>query len=168
MATLAAIMPGPALAALRNLQPRERSLSFYNTHTGESLKTIYWADGDYISEALQAIDVIMRDHRTGEVLAMDPNVLDLVHTIKENLQPKQPFHIISGYRSRKTNALLNRCTTGVAKNSLHIYGKAVDIRLPGCRLCHLRDVALDLRMGGVGYYPRSRFVHVDIGPVRYW
>jgi uncharacterized protein YcbK (DUF882 family) len=168
MTTLAALVPGTAFSAFRKFPPRERTLSFFNTHTGESLRTTYWSDGDYIPEALQEIDVIMRDHRTGDVLAMDPGVLDLVHALKRKLQAKEPFHIISGYRSPKTNALLNRCSTGVAKNSLHMEGKAVDLRLPGCRLRRLREAALDLGAGGVGYYPQSRFVHVDTGPVRCW
>jgi uncharacterized protein YcbK (DUF882 family) len=166
--SLATVTPGSALAGLRSAGEERRSLSLYNIHTGESLQTVYWADGDYIPGALQAIDVIMRDHRTGDVLAMDPGVLDLIHALKQKLQARGPLHIISGYRSPKTNARLNRCSSGVAKNSFHMYGKAVDIRLPGCRLCRLRDVATALGIGGVGYYPKSRFVHVDIGPVRSW
>jgi uncharacterized protein YcbK (DUF882 family) len=166
--SLGTVIPVSALAALRNAVEECRSLSLYNTHTGESLQTIYWADGDYIPEALQAIDVIMRDHRTGDVLPINPELLDLVHAIQRKLRTRKAFHIISGYRSPKTNALLNRCNSGVAKNSLHMYGKAADIRLPGCRLCRLRDAATDLGIGGVGYYPQSRFVHVDIGSVRSW
>jgi uncharacterized protein YcbK (DUF882 family) len=110
----------------------------------------------------------MRDHRTGETKSIDPRLLDLLYAVKKRLGATQPFHIISGYRSPKTNAILRKNAGGVARKSLHIEGKAVDIRLPDAELSALRKVTMDLRGGGVGYYPKSDFIHVDLGLLRYW
>jgi uncharacterized protein YcbK (DUF882 family) len=147
---------------------RKRILSLYNTHTGEALSTVYWQAGEYLEESLSGINHILRDHRTGEEISMDLSLLDLLYAIHLNVGNQKPFHIISGYRSPRTNAFLCAQHRGVVKNSLHMCGKAVDIRLPGCELSHLRRVALNLGKGGVGYYPRSDFVHVDVGRVRCW
>jgi uncharacterized protein YcbK (DUF882 family) len=160
--------PCPGFAATKSSRKTERFLSFYNTHTGQSLKTVYWADGMYLPRSLGKINDILRDHRTNEIKPIDKNLLDLLCAIRVNLKSRQPFHIISGYRSPKTNALLRKRSGGVAKNSLHVLGKAVDIRVPGCCLTSLRQTAMALRNGGVGYYPRSDFVHLDVGPVRSW
>ena len=160
--------PGRVLAAARSPLTIERSLSLQNIHTGESLNTVYWAEGDYLPEALDDLNYILRDHRTGEIKPIGTQLLDLLHALSEKLCARRPFHIISGYRSQATNDLLRRCGRGVARNSLHIQGKAVDIRLPGCDLPVLRESAMGLRGGGVGYYPRPSFVHMDIGKVRYW
>ena len=165
---LAGTAPRLSFAAVRDGSCDKRSLSFYETHTGESLKTIYCINGEYQPGALADINHILRDFRTGEVKLIDTRLLDLLHAIKLKLDTNKPFHVISGYRSAKTNALLHKRNKGVAKNSLHIYGKAIDLRLPGCTLCHLRRMAIDLRGGGVGYYPRPDFVHLDVGRVRYW
>jgi uncharacterized protein YcbK (DUF882 family) len=146
----------------------ERSLSLHNTHTGESLRVVYWVQGEYFPGALDDLNHILRDHRTGEIKPIDTQLLDLLHALSEKLCARNPFHIISGYRSQVTNDLLLRRGRGVDRNSLHIQGKAVDIHLPGCELPVLRETAIGLRGGGVGYYPRPNFVHVDIGPVRYW
>jgi uncharacterized protein YcbK (DUF882 family) len=146
----------------------ERSLSLYNPNTRESLHTTYWSNGRYLQKALGDINHILRDRRTGEIKQINTRLLDLLYAIGTELKTQKPFHIISGYRSRRTNALLRKCGKGAAKNSLHIQGKAADIRLPGCRLSSLRRVAFNLKCGGVGYYPRSRFVHIDVGPIRYW
>ena len=162
------LFPRGVLAAGRNLLTIEKSLWLYNTHTGESLNTVYWAEGDYLPGALDDLNFILRDHRTGEIIPIDTQLLDLLHALSERLCARHPFHIISGYRSQATNDLLRRRGRGVAKNSLHIQGKAVDIRLPGCDLPMLRECAMGFRGGGVGYYPRPNFVHVDIGRVRYW
>jgi uncharacterized protein YcbK (DUF882 family) len=147
---------------------QKRILSFYNTHTGEALSTVYWKSGEYLKPSLSNINYILRDHRTHEEISMDLGLLDLLHAIHMEVGTQEPFHIISGYRSPRTNAFLCEQNQGVAKHSLHICGKAADIRLPGYELSHLRQVAVNLRKGGVGYYPRSDFVHVDVGRVRYW
>lgn len=145
-----------------------QTLSFYNTHTGELLTAAYRTGGRTLSQGLARINHILRDHRAGEVSPIDVKLLDLLCALSRKLDNAKPFHIISGYRSPQTNALLRRLSKGIAKNSLHLYGKAVDIRLPGCRLSHLRQAALELKAGGVGYYPSSNFIHVDVGRIRAW
>jgi uncharacterized protein YcbK (DUF882 family) len=165
---LASLCPSIGLAKTPSWRSPEKSLSLYNTHTEESLETVYWIEGRYLDEPLAEIDYIMRDHRTGEIKSIDPRLLDLLDSIKKRLGVKQPFHIISGYRSPETNALLRKIDKGVACKSLHIKGKAVDIRLPDIELSALRKVSMGLRRGGVGYYPKSEFVHVDLGRPRYW
>jgi uncharacterized protein YcbK (DUF882 family) len=147
---------------------QKRILSFYNTHTGEALSTLYWESGEYLKPSLSDINHILRDHRTDEVTPMDLDLLDLLHAIRRKAGTQEPFHIISGYRSARTNAFLCEQNRGVVKNSLHLCGKAADIRLPGYKLSSLRQVAMNLRAGGVGYYPQSDFVHVDVGRVRNW
>jgi uncharacterized protein YcbK (DUF882 family) len=137
-------------------------------HTAERLKTVYWLQGEYLPEALGDINYILRDYRTDEVKPIDPRLLDLLYAMSRKLRTRRPFHIVSGYRCPATNAMLRRYNKGVAKRSLHIQGKAVDFRLPGYTLASLRRVAVALRGGGVGYYPRSNFIHVDTGKVRYW
>jgi len=148
--------------------PMERSLGFYNTHTDETLKTVYWAEGKYQPEALREINRILRDYRTGDVYSMDENLLDLLYLLQAKTGRKGGFHIISGYRSPATNAMLSARSAGVAKRSYHMQGKAIDIRLPGYDLEKLHQAALALKAGGVGYYPSSNFIHVDVGPVRRW
>jgi len=146
----------------------ERALAFYNTHTGESLKTVYWAQGDYFPEALNDIDFILRDFRSGDVKPIAPRLLDVAHELQRMLDSAAPIHIISGYRSPATNAALAARSGGVARHSLHLEGEALDLRLPGRELKDVHRAALALKRGGVGYYPRSNFVHVDIGRVRTW
>jgi len=146
----------------------ERSLGFYNTHTDETLKTVYWAEGKYLPEGLREINRILRDFRTGDVYSMDEKLLDLLYVLQSKTGRKSRFHIISGYRSPATNAMLSTRSAGVAKRSYHMQGKAIDIRLPGYDLNHLHEAALALKAGGVGYYPSSNFIHVDVGPVRRW
>ncbi len=146
----------------------ERALSFYNIHTGESLKTAYWAEGNYVPEALSEINFLLRDFRTGDVKAIDPNLLDLLHLISQRLDGSKPIHLISGYRSPATNAQLHVHHSGVAKHSLHMQGLASDIRIPGHDLKQLLKVAVEMHGGGVGYYRQSDFVHVDVGRVRHW
>ena len=146
----------------------ERSLALYNIHTGESLAATYWASGAYINDNLARINRILRDHRTDEVLPIDPRLLDLLHALSGSLQTERPFHVISGYRSPATNARLRHKGRSVAKRSLHMQGQAIDIRLPGHDLDVARRAALALQGGGVGYYPRADFIHVDVGRVRFW
>ncbi len=163
-----ALMPVRGFAAVRESLTTERALSFHNIHTGEDLDVVYWARGKYLKEALERINHILRDHRTGEIKAIDPRLLDLVHALGQTLHDRGPFHVISGYRSPKTNAFLRSTGHGVAARSLHLEGKAVDVRLPGCALPVLHRAAVDLKGGGVGYYPGPGFIHIDIGRVRYW
>jgi uncharacterized protein YcbK (DUF882 family) len=155
-------------AAIDELATRERSLSLYNPHTKDSFNGVYWRNGRYVSEALKNINHIMRDFRAHDIKQIDTHLLDLLSVIATKLKPEKPFHIISGYRSPETNAKLRKRGKGAAKNSYHIQGKAVDIRLPGYRTSVLRRTAHNLKGGGVGYYPHQRFVHIDVGPIRYW
>lgn len=171
MAGAAALVPGRAQASAVGARRRERVLSFFNTHTGERLRTAYCCDGVYQPEALTQINHILRDFRQNEVRPIDPQLLDLLHELGGTLETDQPFHVISGYRSPATNALLRERGgnhTGVASKSLHMVGKAIDIRVPGVKLDHLRGAARSLQLGGVGYYPASNFVHLDTGRVRFW
>lgn len=146
----------------------ERGLYFYNTHTGEYLKETYWENGVYIPQALSRINYILRDFRSGEVRQIDTNLLDLLYVIKSQLGTEKPFHIISGYRSPTTNDFLRKVSTGVASKSMHMEGKAIDIYIPDVPLHVLRDTAINLKAGGVGYYPASNFVHIDTGRFRVW
>ena len=148
--------------------PYKKSLSLYNIHTGENINTTFWADGSYIPEALSQMNHLLRDYRTGTATEMDIELFDLLYSIRTNLDSTKPFNVISGYRSPTTNAMLNGHSSGVAKKSLHMQGKAMDINLPGRDLSELKKIAINLRQGGVGYYPTSDFVHVDVGSVRYW
>jgi len=149
----------------------ERILSFFNTHTGERVRSAYCTGGVYQPDALRQLDHILRDFRLNVVKPIDRRVFDLLHELGGTLETDSPFHIISGYRSPETNALLRERGghgTGVASQSLHMAGQAIDIRLPGVKLQHLRDAAKSLKIGGVGFYPDLNFVHVDVGRVRYW
>jgi uncharacterized protein YcbK (DUF882 family) len=146
----------------------QRSLWLYNPNTKESVNTVYWEDGHFVAQGLDEINHIMRDRLTGQTKPIDVDLLDLLFAITTRVKTTRPLHIISGYRSPRTNALLRKRGKPAAKNSYHLQGKAVDIRLPGYRLSALRKVSTQLRGGGVGYYPSSRFLHVDVGPIRYW
>lgn len=159
-----AAWPGLASAAV----DCPRRLSFYHTHTSERLDVVYCEQGRYLPDALAEVNNLLRDFRTGEVHAIDPRLLDLLFALRETTDPDGHYEIISGYRSPVTNATLRDHSTGVAEHSLHMDGKAIDIRVPGFDTARLRRAALALRQGGVGYYPESDFVHVDTGRVRYW
>ncbi|MCG6871950.1 MAG: DUF882 domain-containing protein [Gammaproteobacteria bacterium] len=164
----AASLLGAPAAVARLAAKDVRSLTFVNTHTAERLHATYWERGRYLDDALAEINHVLRDHRSNEVRAIDPQLLDLLHQVQGRLRVTKPFHVISGYRSPATNARLRKASSGVAKRSLHMEGKAIDVRLPGVVLKDLRKAALDLRAGGVGYYPRPEFVHLDTGRVRHW
>ncbi len=168
LATTASFFPAPLFAAIERLLMPERNLSFFNTHTAETLNVCYFSNSDYCPAALAKINAILRDHRTGEIEAIATGLLDILHAISLTLAIEEPFHIISGYRSPASNSKLRRKSKNVAAGSLHMQGKAIDIRIPGCRTALLRDVAMRLEAGGVGYYQNSDFVHVDTGRVRYW
>ena len=161
------IMSAPAWAA-SILSPNERRLSLYNNHTGESLSTLYWQDGRYLTESITEFNRILRDHRTNQTAPMDIRLFDMMHVLHRNLDGKKPFHIISGYRSPASNSMLASRSRGVAKSSLHMKAQAIDIQLPGRELADLRQAAIALGAGGVGYYPASNFVHIDTGRVRAW
>ena len=173
-ATAAALVPARVHAAgAGSGAPKkiERVLSFFHTHTGERLHTAYCCNGEYQPEALKEINYILRDFRANELKPIDPSLLDLLHELGGTLETDQPFHIISGYRSPHTNSMLQSrggSQSGVASGSLHMVGKAIDIRVPGVKLDQLRAAARSLKLGGVGYYPASNFVHVDTGRVRFW
>ena len=145
-----------------------RTLSFDNLHTGERLKLDYWVQGDYVPDALASINHLLRDFRTGDVHAIEPNLLDLLVMVRQRLETTAALAVISGYRSPKTNATLHEASSGVASQSLHMQGMAIDIRIPGRPLAAVHKTALEMQAGGVGYYPKSDFVHVDVGRVRRW
>ena len=145
-----------------------RTLSFRHTHTGEALSLAYAAGGAYLTEALARVDWFLRDFRSGESSAIDPRLLDQLHTLAAITGTRAPYEVISGYRSPATNELLQRRGGGVASRSLHLEGRAIDIRLADVPLADLRDAALSLRSGGVGFYAQSQFVHLDTGRVRRW
>lgn len=168
LATMAAaFLPKRLFAAAEDIA-LERNISFFNAHTHENLDIVFWKDGNYIAEALPEIDHIFRDTRTEQVKTISTDLLDLLFFVRQKLQCIEPFHIVSGYRTPKSNNLLRQSTKGVAKNSLHMFGKAVDLRLPGYSLKTLMQTVKSFRAGGVGYYPGPAFVHVDVGQVRYW
>ena len=145
-----------------------RTLSFVNVNTGESGRIRYWEQGNYIPEALAEIDKALRDRRTGEVHAISPDLVDLVVRLGSRLQTSAPVHVISAYRSPQSNSQMAAASRGVARLSYHCRGMAIDVRVPGRTLSQLRSAALQLAGGGVGSYPRSDFIHLDVGPVRRW
>jgi uncharacterized protein YcbK (DUF882 family) len=156
--------PGRALASMLET----RSLELVNTHTAEHLKADYFLDGSYCEQSLFALNHLLRDFRTGDVAPIDPQLFDLLHGVAA-LAGKEPrFEVISGFRSPATNAMLNGRSSGVAKRSLHMEGRAIDVRLQGYPTDRLRDLALSMQAGGVGFYRQSDFVHLDTGRVRTW
>jgi uncharacterized protein YcbK (DUF882 family) len=150
------------------VMPGARRLAFDNLHTGETLDVAYWENGAYVPDALQAVNHVLRDHRNNEIHVIEPHLLDLLTALSQRLEATPRFEVISGYRSPATNAILHAESSEVAVGSLHMQGEAIDIRMQGLGLAYLHDAALGLDMGGVGYYPESEFVHVDIGRVRRW
>ena len=160
--------PLSAMAAFDSRSNPFKNLAFYNTHTQERLHVCYCRNGKYDFKALSKINHILRDHRSGEVRAIDIQLLELLHDLSFKTSSQSPFHVISGYRSPATNKKLNKKSAGVASKSLHMQGKAIDIRIPGIKTRKLRNVARQMKAGGVGYYSKSDFVHVDTGRVRYW
>jgi uncharacterized protein YcbK (DUF882 family) len=164
-AAIGCLLPGGAEASA---PAPSRTLAFWHTHTREGLEVAFADAAGYRAAGLARVNAFLRDFRTDEVHDIDPGLLDLLHRLAGEVHAAEPFHVISGYRSRRTNGALRSRSAGVAKYSLHMEGKAIDIRLPGVRLSRLREAALDLKLGGVGYYPGSDFVHVDTGRVRTW
>jgi uncharacterized protein YcbK (DUF882 family) len=139
-----------------------------NTHTGESLRTCYFENGQYTAASLKDLNHLLRDHRTGESHQIDPQLFDVLHALALCAECEPQFEIISGYRSPATNSALHAKSKGVASGSLHMQGKAIDVRLHGAACDRLRDLAMGMQCGGVGYYAKSNFVHLDTGRVRFW
>jgi len=146
----------------------ERDIAFRHRHTGETLNTVYYANGRYIPSALREVNWLLRDFRSDEVKEIDPQLLDLLYAVRQRLESNEAYEVYSGYRSPETNAKLRLEGWGVARNSLHMQGMAIDIGLPGSASRHIANCALSLQRGGVGTYRRSSFVHLDVGEVRTW
>lgn len=146
----------------------ERKLSFYHTHTGEKLSVVYHDGSEYLSESLSDIDSCLRDFRTGDIKTIDPRLLDQLFALKRMTGSSGVYEVISGYRSPGTNSKLRKKSSGVAKKSLHMQGRAIDVRLTGVDCGKLRKAAVALKVGGVGLYRQSDFVHLDTGSYRTW
>ena len=160
----AAVAPARLLAGTKE----ERLLSFLHTHTHEHLTVPYFADGAYLPEGLSTLNSFLKDFRTGDEHPIDPVLYDILNDLRLATGTKSPFQVNSAYRSPHTNAMLRECGRGVAKGSLHLQGRAIDVRLADVGSAVLRDAALELQRGGVGYYRGPDFVHVDTGRVRRW
>lgn len=145
-----------------------RTLSFYHTHTGREAVVTYFEDGDYRTDGLLQLRSFLADWRSGEQHDIDPALLDILWRLQLTGRHVGTYEVISAYRSPETNAMLNRKSSGVAKKSQHMAGKAIDVRLRGMDTKRLHLLALDLEAGGVGYYEGSDFIHVDTGRVRRW
>lgn len=159
---------GAALPLWASAALPERRLAFDHLHTGERIDVTYYAGGHYDDAALASINHLLRDFRSGEVFPIAPALLDQLNLVHVALGSDAPFQVISGFRSPATNAMLRRSGSGVAQRSLHMDGKAIDVRLADTRTAHLREVAAKLSLGGVGYYAKSDFIHLDIGRPRQW
>ncbi|WP_430460843.1 DUF882 domain-containing protein [Thalassolituus sp. LLYu03] len=166
----AALAAAPLISPLVNASAArgERVLHAYNIHTGEMVSATFWADGQYIDEELQALDILVRDHRANQVIAMQVELYENMYQLQQLFNNREPFYIISGYRAPATNEGLRAVSNGVAEHSLHTQGRAIDIRIPGVSHRDLHNAALQMGNGGVGYYPKSGFVHIDTGRVRHW
>lgn len=147
---------------------QERTLRLYNIHTGESLNTTFWAEGQYLDNEVQQLDLLMRDHRANQAMAMQRRLYEKLYHLQTLFDSKEPMYVVSAYRAPKTNADLRRHSNGVAEGSMHMQGKAIDIRIPGVSHRHLHKAAIAMRTGGVGYYPKSGFIHIDTGRRRQW
>jgi len=166
---LAVISPGNSYSAAETTSTQEHHLRLYHTHTGEHIDIVYRRGDVYLPEAEEQLDHFLRDHRTGDVKHYDPRVFDILSDVAAAVgHPSAEIEIICGYRTAWSNEFLRARSAGVAKNSQHVQAHAIDIRIPGVDTLTLRNAALALGRGGVGYYPRSGFVHVDTGRVRTW
>lgn len=166
---LAALLSTLSLTGLSTAAPRPNRLRLRNLHTGERIDLVYRRGGAYLPEAISRLDRFLRDSRSGESRGIDPRLFDLLGDLMTKVgRPGAELEVVCGYRTRSSNELLRRSGPGVAKHSLHVLGEAIDVRLPGTSTARLRDAALALGRGGVGYYPRSDFIHVDVGRRRRW
>lgn len=165
----ASVISTPAEAAKLGLPGSgSYSISFSNTHTGERFSGVYRVGNRYLPDAFEKINYVLRDFRVGEVFPIDPRAMDIMYIVAQKTGKTGPLEVLSAYRSPKTNVMLRRASTGVAKNSLHLTGQAIDFRLPGYSTRRLKEIAANLKAGGVGYYRSSDFVHIDTGKVRSW
>jgi uncharacterized protein YcbK (DUF882 family) len=163
------MLPGEAFAnGAAHAVMAGREISMFNAHTGEKFTGTYWQNGRYLPDAFSGIKGVMRDHRSGETFPIDPRLMDILYVIQNKLGNHEGFRVLSGYRSPKSNAMLRRSGEGVAKQSLHMTGQAIDVSLPGTKLSSLHKMALNVHSGGVGFYPKTGFVHIDTGRVRSW
>lgn len=168
-AALPPILVAPSSAeAAPLLGASVRRLALHNANTGEHFNDVYWANGAYRPDALRRLDVLLRDHKAHQICRQDPRLFDVLWQVHQRLESSEPFRVLCGFRSRRTNALARRRSRGVAKESYHTRGMAVDVVLPDRNLRGVMQQAMELQAGGVGYYPRSGFVHMDVGPVRHW
>jgi uncharacterized protein YcbK (DUF882 family) len=159
----------PATSSTTAVPGQPRTLAMVNTHTGERVSLAYALGDSLVPQALTRLNYFLRDHYSGAVGVIDPQLFDLLHRLRLELGAQQPFEVISGFRTAATNNTLRTTRGGgVARHSLHMDGMAIDVRLPGVPLPDLRDAALALHTGGVGFYPREQFVHVDTGRIRSW
>jgi len=158
----------PSASALSILFPKERELSFFNLHTEEKLLIPYCPARRCPPSVLSKVNYLLRDHRAEKVHPIDPALLDILHAISVLSGSRGTFQVISGYRAPETNTMLHQTTSGVASQSLHTEGKAIDVQLSDVNTQDMRQIAAGLRLGGVGYYPESDFVHLDTGAVRTW
>ena len=161
-------LPAAAVPVLGLASVEPRRLRFYHTHTGEKLDLVYHENGAYVPNALDEINHVLRDFRSNDVFPIDPTLLDFLHAARNRVGSAGSFEIISAYRSPATNEMLRKRGGGVAQKSQHLKGKAIDVRLTDVATADLRQASLDLARGGVGYYPKSDFVHLDTGRVRWW
>lgn len=168
------LVPGrkPAVSNVSARAPaigrKAKMVNLYNVHTGEKICAPFWQDGRYVPETMRAITRMMRDHRANQTHSIDPKLILLMHAIQLRIGVQKPLEIVSAYRSPHTNEMLREAGYGVAENSYHLLGKAVDIRVPGYRISQLSNMAKSMRRGGVGTYGSGNFLHIDTGPVRYW
>jgi uncharacterized protein YcbK (DUF882 family) len=158
----------PTAAFAGRLDEPRYTTNFINSHTGESFKGVYRIGNRYMPDAFEKISYALRDFRTGDVHPIDPRLIDIITSLHLRSKTSEPFQIISGYRSPKTNSMLRRTSSGVAKNSYHMKGRAIDLRIPSYSTKKLRDIAQQMKAGGVGYYGSSNFIHLDTGDVRTW
>jgi uncharacterized protein YcbK (DUF882 family) len=148
---------------------QEYRLRLYHTHTNRRIDVVYRVGDRYVPRVLDQLNGFLADHRTGDVRKYDPRVFDLLYKLTVAAgRPSAEIDVVCGYRTPQSNGFLRRTTVGVAEHSRHMLGQAIDIRVPGVSTLALRNLALELQVGGVGYYPKSQFVHVDVGPVRRW
>lgn len=161
-----ALLPGSALASVSTSRPRILTLN--NLHTGETLKTEFFNGKSYDRDELARLNHFFRDYRANKIKTIDPSLFDQLYRLQAMLETRKPVQLISGYRSLTTNNMLREKGSGVAKHSYHTLGQAMDFHIEGISLSNIRKAALKMRAGGVGYYPRSNFVHIDTGPVRHW
>lgn len=167
---VATLLASPAAFAKSDKLKGSRSISLHNLHTEETITVDYWVDGKYQPEALAELDLVLRDHRQNEICSMDPKLIDILHNVQQSTVggSKKPIQILSAYRSPTTNNNMRRYRRGVAKNSFHMVGQAVDVRIEGVSNYDIYRSALNLKEGGIGYYGRAGFVHLDTGTFRTW